>query len=351
MRTRTPSGRTPSRKKQHVDLALSRDVNFKTKSTGLEEWEFIHNALPELNLSEVDPTTTFLHRRLSAPFMISSMTGGYTDALTINRRLAEVCEEFQIAMGVGSQRQALETAQYHRTFTVVREVAPSVPIVGNIGAAEVAQMRNPDAARRLVDMIDADALAVHLNPLQEFLQPEGNTDFHGVIDGIHMLVTSLEVPVIVKEIGAGISSDVAQRLYDIGVRYIDVAGAGGTSWAGVETLRRKDREFAGLFWDWGIPTTQTLRALKGMQTSADRFTLIASGGLTSGLEAAKCIGLGADIAASARPMLKALMKQGKDGLRLLLTSWIQQLRGAMFLTGSKTISALQQAPMVQRTRT
>lgn len=338
---------TPSRKQQHVALTLKKNVGFKSKTTGLEQLEFVHNALPELNLSDVNTSTTFLAKTVAAPLMVSCMTGGYKDALKINRRLAEVCEELRIAMGVGSQRQALEDKQYHRTFSVVREVAPSIPIVGNIGAAEVATMTSTDAARRLVELISADAFTVHVNPLQEFLQPEGSTNFRGVLKGIELLVRELPVPVIVKEIGAGISASVARRLLDVGVRYIDIAGAGGTSWAGVETLRRKDREFAAKFWDWGIPTAVAIQDAAKLKSPATRFTLIASGGITSGFDAAKCIALGADFAASARPMLKALKEEGKAGLRDLIRTWIQEIKGIMFLTGSATIDDLQRVRLVR----
>ena len=343
----TRSRSTPSRKKQHIDITLTKDVRFQTKTTGLEDLSFVHNALPEINLSDVDTSVTFLSRKLAMPFMVSCMTGGYAGALNINKQLAEVCEEMGIAMGVGSQRQALEDAQYHRTFSVVREAAPSVPVVGNIGAAEVARMSNADAAKRLVDLIRADAFTVHLNPLQEFLQPEGNTNFRGVLAGIARLVSGLPVPVIVKEIGAGISADAARRLINAGVRYIDIAGAGGTSWAGVEALRRKDRAFASRFWDWGIPTAVALREGSQLKLHHQNLTLIASGGITTGTEAAKCIALGADMVASARPLLRALHDGGTKGLRELLTAWGKELRGIMFLTGSATIRSLQLVPLAK----
>ena len=345
MPKKSHSRSTPSRKKQHIDITLTKDVRFRSKTTGLEDLHFVHNALPEVNLSEVDTSVEFLHRRLSLPFMVSCMTGGYAGALAVNRQLAEVCEEVGIAMGVGSQRQALEDEQYHRTFSVVREVATTIPIVGNIGAAEVAKMTNADAAKRLVDLVHADAFAVHLNPLQEFLQPEGNTNFRGVLDGIAKLVAGLPVPVIVKEIGAGISEQVARRLLDIGVRYIDVAGAGGTSWAGVETLRRKDQTFASQFWDWGIPTAVAIRDVAGLKSDHPVLTLIASGGITSGFDAAKCIALGADLVASARPVLSSLYHGKKKGLLALFHTWRDELRGIMFLTGAANIPALQKVSL------
>jgi isopentenyl-diphosphate delta-isomerase len=343
---RKTSGRvTVSRKKQHVEITLTKDVAFRTKTTGLERLDFVHNALPELSLAEVDTRSEFLGRPLALPFMISCMTGGYAAALTINKNLASVCEQSRIALGIGSERQALEDRRYHRTFSVVREVAPSIPIVGNIGAAEVARMIDPSGAQRLVDLIGADAFTVHLNPLQEFLQPEGSPSFRGVLEGIGMLVRSLPVPVIVKEIGAGLSADVVRRLLETGVRYIDVAGAGGTSWAGVETLRRKDRTSAEKFWDWGIPTAVALRESAALRSGGPPFTLIASGGIASGLDAAKCLALGADLVAAARPMLEALRGGGTRGLRALIERWSFELRGAMFLTGSARLADLRTAPL------
>ena len=204
--------RTSSRKQQHVNISLTKDVAFRTKSSGFDRWDFLHNALPEVNHSDVDPSTVFLGKKVSLPFIVSSMTGGYADAERINRQLAEICAQKNIALGVGSQRQAAENALYHRSFSVVREAAPAIPIFGNIGAAEIAGLRDASWILRLIDLIQADGFAVHLNPLQELLQPEGNTNFSGVIHGLEVLVKSLPVPVIVKEIGAGISVDVAQRL-------------------------------------------------------------------------------------------------------------------------------------------
>ncbi|MGA9121648.1 MAG: type 2 isopentenyl-diphosphate Delta-isomerase [Bacteroidota bacterium] len=343
MTPRRPAHRsaTTSRKQQHITLALQKDVRFKSKTTGLERFDFVHNALPEIALSEVDTSIEFLRKRLLLPLMISSMTGGYPGAREINRNLAMVCAEAGLAMGVGSQRQALEDTLYHDTYAVVREISTDIPVVGNIGAAEVGKMKNADGAGRLVDMIRADALAVHLNPLQELLQPEGEPDFRGVLRGIEMLVRALPVPVIVKEIGAGISREVARRLLDAGVRHIDIAGAGGTSWAGVETLRSRDRKFAGRFWDWGIPTAEAIRQVAALKEPGRRFTLIGSGGIQSGRDIGVAIALGADLAASARPLLQTLASHGIVALRAQLAEWTRELRAIMFLTGSRTIPDLQ----------
>jgi isopentenyl-diphosphate Delta-isomerase len=346
----SPRPTTSSRKQQHVRAVLTQDVGFRRKTTGLEQWEFEHNALPELDFPDIDTSTTFLGKPLALPFLVSCMTGGYAQALTINRRLAEACATHGLAMGVGSQRQALESDGFHRSFSVVREVAPEIPIVGNIGAAEVAKMRDASAALSLVDLVRADALAIHLNPLQELLQPEGTPSFRGVLNGIGMLVRELTVPVIVKEIGAGISPAVARRLIDAGVRYIDVAGAGGTSWAGVEILRRKDRRGAALFWDWGIPTATALQGVAALETESAPLTIIASGGISTGLDAAKCIALGADLVASARPVLQALNESGADGVRTFITAWESELRSTMFLTGARTIADLQHTTLRQVAR-
>ncbi len=345
---RPSSDQTVSRKREHVEVVLSKNVGFMAKTTGLGSFEFEHNALPEIDLVEITTGTVFLGKSLKYPLLVSSMTGGYKEARKINQALAEVCEEYSIAMGVGSQRQALESAQFHKSFSAAREAAPSIPIFGNIGAAEVASMKDESAALRLVDLIQADALAVHLNPLQEFLQPEGNTNFRGVLAGIERLVQRLPVPVIVKEIGAGLSGNVVRQLQGIGVQYIDVAGAGGTSWAGVEILRRKKGEPLNAFWDWGIPTARAVREASQLKSPSKPFTLIASGGISSGLDAAKCIALGADMVGVARPVLQALSKHGKKGVRNLLDHWIMELRGAMFLTGSIDIHALQHASLVSR---
>ena len=341
--------RTSPRKQQHIQLALTKDVSFRTKTAGFERWDFQHNALPELNLRDVDPATTFLGKPVALPLIVSSMTGGYADAVRINARLAEVCARKKIAMGVGSQRQALEDARFHRSYTVVREVAGEIPLFGNIGAGEIARLRDPSPVLRLVEMIRADGFAVHLNPLQEFLQPEGNTDFQGVLAGIERLAKSLSVPLIVKEVGAGISYDTARRLRDAGVKIIDVAGAGGTSWAGVEILRGKNKGAGREFWDWGIPTTEAIIAVQPLKSGPHPVSVIASGGIAGGLDVAKSLALGADFAAAARPVLQSLERGGVRACLKLIGEWERELTGAMFLTGSRTLADLQNQPLIERT--
>ncbi len=340
--------KTSSRKKEHIDITLTHDVAFRGKTTGLEQWEFVNNALPEIDFTDIDPSVEFLGHKLSLPLIISGMTGGYHDAERLNRGLAEACQAKNIAMGVGSQRQAMESNLFHSSYRVVREVAPSIPLIGNIGAVEVASLSDVSPIARLVELIQANAFAVHLNPLQELLQPEGKPQFAGVLDGIEMLVRQLDIPVIVKEIGAGISADVAQRLLNAGVRIIDVAGAGGTSWAGVEIIRSGENPATEKFWDWGIPTAEALRQVVPFKNRYRDLSVIASGGISDGLEMAKAIGLGADIAASARPMLKAVVDGGTEALVAMLDEWDLDLRSVMFLTGSKTIPELQKAPIHRR---
>ncbi len=343
----TTEGITSNRKKDHVDLVVGRDVTFRRKTTGLERYEFVHNALPEIDLEDVDTGTDFLGFRCSMPLLVSSMTGGYSEAERINRELGEVCEEFIIPMGVGSQRQATENSRHLASFRSARTAAPSIPIFGNLGGAEVAMPNAVDDVRRLAELIDANAFAVHLNPLQELMQSEGNPRFRGVLDGIERLVRTLEIPIIVKEVGAGLSPGVIQRLVDVGVHYIDVAGAGGTSWSGVELLRREDSNDDGTLWDWGIPTAEAIVGARAVTTAAGA-TLIASGGIASARDIAVAVGLGADFTGSARPLLKRLIDDGQESLREQLSLWREALRGMMFLTGSATINDLQRAELIAR---
>ncbi len=344
------SPRTSSRKQQHVEIVVSKNVAFRGKSSGFERWDLVHNALPELDLDEVDASAELLGKRLKLPLLITGMTGGYAGAEKINRSLARLCAERGLAMGVGSQRQAIEDTRFRRTYSVVREEAPDIVVIGNIGAAEVAHLSDVTPLRKQVDLIKADALAVHLNPVQEFLQPEGTPKFAGVLNGIERLVHDLGVPVVVKEIGAGISAAVLRRLLDVGVRIVDVAGAGGTSWAGVEVLRRpeSERDPLSVFWDWGIPTADAIRQCAAVRTNERKFTLIASGGIQHGVDMAKAIALGADIAGAARPFMTALAKGGATGLNRMVDGWERQFRGAMFLTGSRTVADLQQQTLMLR---
>lgn len=345
---------TAERKHSHVDICLNRDVCFDRQKTGLEAWTFEHNATPEINASEIDLSTVFLGRKIALPLMISSMTGGYGDALALNRLLAETAEEFGIPLGIGSMRQSLEEHSHRDSFSIVRKYAPSVPVYANIGAPEVAAGLSSLQISSMLDLISADALIVHLNPAQELFQPEGSTAFRGLLDQLHTLTETIPVPVIVKEVGCGISARVACKLANAGVQAIDVAGAGGISWQKVEEFRYINRfgiedRFSPSALDellnWGIPTSECLTGialLKERHPEYRQISIIASGGICNGLHIAKSIALGADIAASARELLKAL-KAGTLGKTI--RTWENDLRAAMFLTGSATIEELKKAPI------
>lgn len=342
-RTAAPA-QTEGRKAEHVDLVVRERVEHRQKRTGFDELEFEHNALPELHFDDISLATTLLGFPLSAPLIISSMTGGYAGAYEINRALGRAAARFGLAIGVGSGRQALESAEHHRTFSVVREVAPDAFIFANIGGVEAARLHSAGKIgelRRLIDLMQANALAIHLNPLQELLQPEGSRDFRGVLAGIESCVKTLGVPIIVKEVGSGISKSVARRLLEVGVGAIDVSGAGGTSWAGVEILRNEENVQQDLepFWDWGIPTTEALLQVSELRQEFT-FDLISSGGIRTGVDIAKSIALGANAAGVARPLIQAFIERGEEALFTLVETFLFQLRAAMFLTGSPDVPSL-----------
>jgi isopentenyl-diphosphate delta-isomerase len=337
---------TVSRKRDHVELCVASEVAFRTKTTGLERVSFVHNALPEVDLAEVDTSCTFLGKPLRYPLLISSMTGGYADAYEINKQLAEACHRHGLAMGVGSQRQALEKEEFRHTFAVVREVSKTIPVLANIGAAEIRSAAVRSKLPMLVELVQADALIIHLNPLQELMQPEGTPTFAGVEEAIAQVVAASAVPVVVKEVGAGLSGEVIRRLLRLGVAGVDVAGAGGTSWAGVEILRREAQAGDAFFWDWGIPTVDCLLQARELRPEYD-FALIASGGIADGIDVAKSLALGADIAASARPLIKALFDGGAEALEATLEQWQRHTARVMFLTGNASTEALRSGRSIE----
>ena len=342
---------TVNRKQSHVETCLNRNVGFDSKTTGFERYEFTHNAAPEINHSEINLSTNIFGHRVSFPFMISSMTGGYDKAEHLNRTLAQTAEKLNIPLGVGSMRQALENTSYRESFSVVRQAAPSVPVLANIGAPEVSQGLTDKELSILIDMIDADGLIVHLNPAQELFQPEGNTNFKNFLTQLQKLTHTLEVPVIAKEVGCGISPGTAKALMDAGVHIIDVAGAGGISWQKVEEERylqqfQYENRFSSSalqeLLNWGIPTTQCLTGIAALKAETQQYRnigIIASGGISNGIDIAKAIALGADICASAGFMLKALHD---SRLEETILTWMNDLRAVMFLTGAKDIKQLQQ---------
>jgi isopentenyl-diphosphate delta-isomerase len=308
--------------------------------------------LPELNLSDVKTETIFFNHRFSAPIIVEGMTGGTVKALEINSAIAQAVEDLGLGMGVGSQRAALENPEMEKTFAAVRKKAPNAFIISNIGGPQIAEECSIDKIRRAVEMINADALAIHLNPLQEVIQPEGEKMYSGVLDNMRKLIEKLDVPVIVKETGAGISAEAARKLKEVGIACIDVAGAGGTSWAAVEYYRALEQGDASgqdlglLLWDWGIPTAVSL--VEVIQ-SVD-MPVIASGGLRSGLDMAKAIALGASMVGLARPILISASK-GYEDVRRSLCSLMNHLRNIMFLVGAASVEELREAPLVILGRT
>ncbi len=329
------------RKKDGIDIPLQKNVQAKTTSTYLEYVKLVHNALPELDYDDIDTSTKFLDKKFAAPIIIDSMTGGTDEATVINGRLGELAEKYGFGMGLGSQRAGLKSEELAATYSIARKNAPNAFLIANIGGAQLAKGLTIDEARKIVKMIKANALVVHLNPLQELVQPEGEPRYRGVLGKISDLAKTIDVPVIVKEVGAGISKEVAIKLEMAGVAAINVAGAGGTSWAGVEKLRAEavkadlKRHLGEMFWDWGIPTAASLIEAR----KAVRIPLIASGGLRTGLEVAKCVALGASIAAMAYPFLRAA-SQSRENLFAFADMLLAELRSAMFLVGARNISAL-----------
>ncbi|MDX1521282.1 MAG: type 2 isopentenyl-diphosphate Delta-isomerase [Anaerolineae bacterium] len=327
------------RKADHIRINLEEDVDFHQVTTGLEAFHFLHQALPEIDLSRVDTTVSFFNKHLKAPLLISSMTGGTGQAKLINQRLAEAAEACGVAMGLGSQRAAIEDASLVSTFQV-RNVAPTALLFANLGAVQLNYGYSIEHCQRAVEMLEADALILHLNALQEAVQPEGDGNFANLLQKIEQVCRALAVPVIAKEVGWGFSEDTARRLAEAGVAAIDVAGAGGTSWSQVEMYRAPTelhRRVAGTFVDWGIPTSEAILAVK--RGSPD-LPIIASGGLRNGLDIAKCIALGANLGGMAGPFLKAAVKSTEavhDEIEIARA----ELRVAMFGIGAATIDDLQ----------
>lgn len=331
---------TVSRKLDHVRIVLDEDVAAKGIATGFAAYRLPHEALPELDLAEIDTTTTFLGRVLRAPLLISSMTGGAGDVARINTTIAEAVNVLGLAMGVGSQRAAIRDPRLAYTYDV-RKLAPKALLLANLGAVQLNYGYGIDECRRAVDMIQADALILHLNALQEAVQPEGNTNFKGLLGKIEHVCRDLGVPVIVKEVGNGIGPQTARRLVEAGVWGIDVAGAGGTSWSEVERFRHKTEagaKTAGAFAGWGVPTTEALRQVRA---ALPHVPLIGSGGVRNGVDVAKAIALGADLAATAKPALVAAAQEhGSEVLVTALQVFIDELRIAMFCSGCGDLAAL-----------
>ena len=335
------SGDTEDRKREHIETVLREDVAAKGVTTGFERFFFEHCALPELDLNAIDLSAAVLGRKLRAPLLISSMTGGTPRALDINRHLAEAASSLGIAMGVGSQRAMIERPELAETFKV-RDVAPDVLLFANLGAVQLNHGYGPDQARRAVETIQADALILHLNPLQEAVQAGGDRNWAGLLDRIEQLAAALEVPIIAKEVGNGIGGALAARLIDCGVAAIDVAGAGGTSWSEVEAYRQHDpeiRQIAHTFAGWGIPAAA---ALIDVVAAVPNNPVFASGGIRDGIDAAKAIRLGAALVGTAAPVL-ADATRTVEAVTRRMQQMIEELRIAAFCAGAGDIDALRQA--------
>lgn len=334
---------TSQRKIEHLKLCSSSPVESRVKGTGLEDVMLVHRALPEFDIEDIDLHTNFLGKSMKAPFLIASITGGHPDTRPINAALAQAAEEMGIGIGVGSQRAAIEDPAQAGSFSIMRDVAPDAFIYGNIGAAQIKEY-GIEKIEDLVEMLDADAMAIHLNFLQEAIQPEGDTDASGALDAIRE-ICSLDIPIIVKETGAGISHEDAWLLKKAGVSAIDVGGAGGTSWSGVEVYRARDRkdvmsEMLGeLFWDFGIPTAASV-----VECNVS-LPVIATGGIRTGMDIARSIAIGASVASAALPFVAPAL-ESKEMVLKRLKLMMNELKVAMFLCGCQDLHRLHIAPTV-----
>jgi isopentenyl-diphosphate delta-isomerase len=339
------------RKLNHLRISLEEDVQGDVP-TGFNDVRLIHRPLPELDLKEVDPSIDFFGKRLSAPLIISAITGGTKEAKEINLKLAKIAEKKRIGLSVGSQRVAIDHPETMETFSIVRETAPNTLIIGNIGCPQLAKGWGVEEIKKSIDMLDADAMGLHMNPLQEAIQPGGDTDYRGILEKIQIITSSIEKPIIMKETGCGISYEDALALEKAGVRGLEIAGLGGTSWSAVEyhiakEAGKKDQEYLGqALWNWGIPT-----AISVIETSMKTsLKIIASGGIRTGAEMAKSIVLGGNAVGIAKPFLEKAV-EGEENLEEYVDFLIQELKVVMFLIGAQNVNELSKKPAVILGRT
>ena len=338
---------TRERKNDHVEICLKQDVQAKRNMTGFEDIFFVHRALPEIDRDKIDLSTKLFHHTFLAPIIVGAMTGGTSEATKINQNIAEAVQDLGLGMGVGSQRVAIEDAKLECSFSETRKKAPTAFLIANIGAPQLVQGWGLDQAQIAVNMIDADALAIHLNPLQEAVQPEGETIYAGALAKIREITNSLNVPVIAKETGAGIAAEEAIKLEQAGVKGVDVSGAGGTSWAAVEYYRakaamdEKGERLGQTLWDWGIPTAVSVFEV----SNSISIPIIASGGIRTGLDVAKSLALGASLVSISAPVLKPASKSANQ-VKKTLELIIEELKNVMFLTGSDNLRILRKVPLV-----
>lgn len=331
------------RKEAHLRICLEEAIERPGKGNGFERWEFVHDALPELDRSEIDISTTVFGKRLAAPLMIGAMTGGTARAGEINRILATAAEKTRIAMALGSQRKMLEKPELTSTFQV-RDVAPNILLMGNVGAVQLNYGVTAHDIQHLCRAVDADLFAFHLNALQEAIQPEGDTNFRGLVEQMAALIPQIPLPVVLKEVGSGFSQKTLAKIRHLPIQGIEIAGVGGTSWSKIETFRTNSsiQQMTGLHLaDWGVPTADSLVAVVE-ELSVGR-TIIASGGIRRGIEVAKAIALGAHLAASALPFLKAATEGGVDAVVATIHQFMDELRTVCFITGSRNLAELREA--------
>lgn len=332
------------RKTEHIRLCLTKNVEGQNITTGFEDIQFIHNALPEINFNMIDIHTSFLKKELLAPFLVSSMTGGSKLATTINQNLAIAAEEKGWALAIGSTRAMLESDTYQESF-LLREQAPTIPFIVNLGAVQLNYGYGAEEVQRIVDLTSADSIVLHLNSLQEAIQDGGDLNFDGLLPKIEQICHQLDIPIGVKEVGFGIDGSTAEKLYNSGISYIDVAGAGGTSWSQVEKLRTKDplkRAAAESFNNWGIPTKDCIMSVR---SKLPRVPLIASGGMKTGVDAAKAITIGADIVGYARQLLKAATESVEAVLEAMEQIELE-LKLVMFGIGARNLEELRNTERV-----
>jgi len=329
---------TQSRKDDHIRICLDEKVQVNQITNGLEKYQFTHVCLPELDYQEIEINTTFLNRQLNTPLLISSMTGGTENAQLINQRLARIAQKYDLPMGIGSGRVIIEKPEIASTFQV-RDHAPDIMLLANLGAVQLNYGYNWQECLKLVEILEADALILHFNPLQECIQPEGDTNFKDLLTKIEQVCDKLPIPVIAKEVGNGISVKMAEKLINVGIQAIDVAGMGGTSWAMVESERAKNplqKELGKTFANWGIPTADCVREIRQQYSE---IPLIASGGIRNGLEVAKMLALGADVVGLAYPFLKTAMTS-EEAIEDLVKLIIAEIKTVLFCTGNKNINSL-----------
>ncbi len=340
---------TVARKLDHIKICLDKDIQTK-KSAGFEDIDFVHCAIPESDLVNIKTNSKLFGHEFAAPIIISAMTGGHPVAEKINKTLAIAAQEIGVGLGLGSQRAALENPQLEITYSIARKYAPDAFLIGNIGAPQLADGTiRAKEAKKVIEMIDGNALAIHLNALQEAIQPEGDSNYLGVIQAINKLADELDVPIIAKETGAGISGETANLLEKAGVAGIDIQGVGGTSFSAVEVYRAEEqglerlKRLGTLFWDWGLPTVvSTVEVVH----ATSQVEIIASGGLRNGLDIAKAIALGADGIGIATPLLKPAFSGDVEAVKSVIDSIIAELKCAMFLTGARTIEDLKKVPII-----